>query len=231
MFAKACLQNREAVYGLLAKTQVSPETVNTCTGSAFMVAPGILITAAHCLHVENLPDKPLHQSVELIRAPDIGQKMEAASILAANDVFDVGILRIEKPRSTRTLKLTTEEILRGTRVGSLGFPLATVTVLDGMLNVNLFERFQGASISAMHSEIYNEKGEFREIIETDSLMYKGSSGCPGFLESGEVFALHNQSVIDPATAASGNLATRLAISRWVPAKVILACLKANGINV
>ncbi len=65
-------------------------------------------------------------------------------------------------------------------------------------------------------------------------MYKGSSGCPGFLSNGRVFGMHNASFIDQPRQISEQEARqeiRLAISLWVPAKDILEFAKRNNIKI
>ena len=71
MFATACATDREAIYGLLASSPLKPRGVTVSNGSAFMVAAGYLITAAHCVHQGSNHKKPVHSKLELIRVPDI----------------------------------------------------------------------------------------------------------------------------------------------------------------
>jgi len=232
MFANACATNREAIYGLLASSPLKPQGVTASNGSAFMVAEGFLITAAHCVHRDTDPSKPLHQKFELIRAPDIGRKMEIATLVAEDIKRDLALLRIDKPRSTACLKMLKVAVPRGTACGSLGFPLAHVAFTTQGISFNLFERFQGANISALVTAT-DRQGNTFTFYETDSLMYGGSSGCPGFVESGEVFGMHNRSAIDPPKqgekASQTADRTRLAISMWVTSSDVVAFAAAHGV--
>jgi S1-C subfamily serine protease len=232
MFATACPSNREAIYGMLATSPVKPQGVTASNGSAFMVAPGILITAAHCVHIETNPNKSVHNKFELIRAPDIGQKMESATLIAFDKKKDLALLKIDEPRSTACLKLLKATVPPGTPCGSLGFPLASVSFNPSGIGFNLIERFQGANISAFVVTT-DPIGNKISFYETDSLMYGGSSGCPGFIASGEVFGMHNRSAIggtggNPKESGAGNR-TRLAISMWVTSMDIVAFASINGV--
>jgi len=232
MFENACTTNREAIYGLLASSPIQPQGITASNGSAFMVAPGFLITAAHCVHQKTDHQQPLHTKLELIRIPEIGQRMEVGTLHAIDDKQDIAILKIEKPRSTACLALLDRIVMRGSAVGSLGFPLAQIGVINQQMAFNVVERFQGANISAY---VYSNRpdGTTEEHYETDSLMYGGSSGCPGFFLSGEVWGMHNRSVIEEQKAGASGVgtATRLAISLWVPSTVIGSLCRAHGVPI
>jgi len=226
MFEQACMANRDAIYGLLASSPINPHGVTASNGTAFMVAAGYLVTAAHCVHQDTDHRRPVHSKFELIRTPDIGQRMEIASLHAIDDKQDVAILRIAAPRSTSTLKLLDRVVERGAAVGSLGFPLSQVTASNQRLAFNAVERFQSASISTFVSATQPDGSSYMHY-ETDSLMYGGSSGCPGFLPTSEVWGMHNRSAIE--AGAQGNQSTRLAISLWVPSITIVAFCRAHGV--
>jgi len=227
-FVKACAANRRAIYGLLASSPVKPQGVNLSNGSAFMVAPGLLVTAAHGVYFESNPTKPYHKKFELIRAPEVGQQMELATLVAVDNLKDLALLRIATPRSTARLKILKSLVPTGTACGSLGFPLAQVGVTSqGAVSFNLMERFQGANISRFGTET-DGKGNTISYYETDSLMYEGSSGCPGFIASGEVFGMQSRSLVQ-APKAGAPAGTRLAISMWVSSTDIIAFATANGV--
>ncbi len=241
MFANACKSIHETLYGFVGTSVVGPNLVNASNGTAFMIAPGVLVTAAHMLHVENDSTKPVHTLLEVIRSLDIGQKMENAELIAADTARDVALLRIHNPRSKTFVTLKAAPIPSGTSCGSLGFPLAQVVFGPTGKMFNLVERFQGANISAFHEMALSDQERYW-FYETDALMYGGSSGCPGFLENGHVFAMHVRSAMEPtsqqqeATTGTQNLGTnqggtRLAIAMWVPARDIIGFAKSNGIKV
>ncbi|MBI4501653.1 MAG: trypsin-like peptidase domain-containing protein [Gemmatimonadetes bacterium] len=226
MFAHVCATIRDSVYGLAAGSQVSPGQINWSLGTGFMVAPGIVATVAHLAHVGNDPTMPLHQFFNAIRAPDIGCSLEVASLLAEDPVRDVALLRMATPRSEQSIALRSDIVPSGTNCGSLGFPLGTI---NGT-RLNLIERFQGASISAYHTQLHPCSRQL-SFYETDALMYSGASGCPGFDVDGLIWGMHVGSNLDPnATATSqGGQADRLAISLWVPSVDIAAFIQGNGI--
>ncbi|TLY22998.1 MAG: trypsin-like peptidase domain-containing protein [Nitrospirae bacterium] len=234
MFAKSSATVRASVYGVLGVSQVAPNQVNATNGTAFMISPGVLVTAAHFVHVENDPTKPVHTQFEAIRAPDIGQPMERASLIAEDRVRDVALLRLQNPRSSVTVALNTARVPIGTSCGSLGFPLASVVFNPVGRVVNLTERFQGANVSAFHTQ-QHPSGRALDFYETDALMYSGSSGCPGFLADTLVFGMHVASVIEGANQIQNKGATRLtarlAISLWVPSVDIVSFARANGVAI
>ena len=232
MFSKAAKEIRESTYGFLAGSVISRNgpkaTVNASNGTAFMVAPGYLITAAHSVHQETDFKKPVHQGFECIRTPDIGQQMEKAVFVAEDPVHDIALLKIEKPRNSRVVKFEKDIIPRGTSCGFLGFPLANVQFFpDGKRQFNLFERFQGAYIS---NHITHDQGtpQERTFYEIDTLMYSGSSGCPAFTVDGKVVGMQVASVIQKRK--EDNQAERIAISLVVPSVEILNFLKAQKVE-
>jgi len=231
MFEATCAAMRESIYGVLATSAIKPQGTMATNGTGFMVSPGYLVTAAHCLHQNGEHSQPPHSKVAVIRAPDVGQAMEAATIHAVDDVQDIGILKIDKPRSTSSLTLIDGRIQPGAVVGSLGFPLAGVVFQPQGVNFNLVERFQGSNVSTFVVQMRPDRSK-DEHYETDSLMYGGSSGCPGFTVKGEVWGMHNRSAIEtPKAGASGGITTRLAISLWVPSTAILTFCRTNGLPV
>ena len=234
MFSKVCSQVRESIYGVLGSSKVGEKSINITNATAFMIAPGVLSTAAHFVHVENNPSKPIHTKFEAIRAPDIGQKMETAKLISEEPTLDIALLRIDNPRSDICLPFEAERVPTGTSCGSYGFPLARVDVTKTGTKFHLVERFQGASISAF---VPKPSSQHPSYYETDSLMYRGSSGCPGFLTNGKVFGMHVRVRVEKApktpdaSKQTEQVATRLAISLWVSSMDIINFAKANGIVV
>lgn len=233
MFVNACNQIRECLYGVSGVSVLGPSQINVTTATGFMVAPGILMTAAHSCHVQNDPSQPLHSRFEVIRSPDIGQSLEQATLIAADSIRDIALLRIASPRSLSQVVLHARRVPTGEICGSLGFPLATVSFSPSGYTYHLVERFQGASISAYQTNTH-PSGRALDIYETDSLMYPGSSGCPGFLTTAQVFGIHTASLIDQpqhgAPQGQGG-GTRLAVSVWVPSADIVSFMALNGIQV
>ncbi len=235
MFAESCCLLHECIYGITGLSQVGPNQVNATNGTGFMIAAGVLATAAHLCHVDNDSSKPVHPTFEAIRSPDIGQRMEKASLIAEDSTRDLALLRIENARSAASVRLACDVVRTGTTSGSLGFPLASVMFVPEGRMFNLVERFQSSSVSAYRTQV-DPSGRALAFYETDALMYGGSSGCPGFLKDGTVFGMHVASIIDQTVAqanagqSGGTNANRLAISIWVPSADIRDFAAANGVS-
>jgi hypothetical protein len=253
MFQQVCMTIRESIYGVKCATPIGNNQANISTGTGFMIAPSVIAMAAHGVHFENDINKAVHQSFEVIRAPDVGQALERAQLIAEDTAKDIALLRLENPRSIQSVILEPNILSIGTSCGSLGFPLAFINPM-GVFTLLL--RFQGAFISAYSREPLPSGGIY-EYYETDSLMYNGASGCPGFILNGHVFGMHNksrvslpQSIIQPMPQSrqqrrqqmrhrqrvqsnrpiQNRPTDRIAISLWVPSTQILAFARANGIN-
>lgn len=234
MFSKASKLIRESTYGFLARSIVAekgPEkTVNVSNGTAFMVAPGYLITAAHSVHQEITLSKPVHQDFELIRAPDVGRKMEKATFVAEDPIHDIALLKIQSPKSSASVRFERDIIPRGTNCGFLGFPLATVQFSPNGRQFSAFERFQGAYISNYVTVNQGQPNE-RAFYEIDTLMYSGSSGCPAFTVDGKVVGMQVASVMQKRQGQEDNQAERVAISLVVPSAEILKFLKDQRVKI
>jgi len=232
MFEQVCSQIRNAIYGIIGTSKIGEEQINCSNGTAFMISPGVIVTASHLVHVNLDSTQPIHSLFEVIRSPDIGQKMIKAQLIVEDPVRDIALLRIENLSSTTCVSLKPDPITIGTGCGSLGFPLSSVTFTKTGKVFNLIERFQGAFISSLHTQI-DPSGRQLSYYETDALMYKGSSGCPGFLVNGNVFGMHIRVFLDKAkedqSSSSTQPETRLAISLWVPSFDIITFAKNNGI--
>ncbi len=235
MFTETVRRVREAVYGVVGTSQVGPNQLNFTHGTAFSIAPGFLVTAGHLVHVGCDVTKPCHSLFEVIRAPEVGQAVERANLLAEDVAKDVALLAVDTPRSSAVLGLELSPVGLGTPCGSLGFPLAEVGVVEGRKQFNLIERFQGAHISAFTTYTVDTAGTQLPFFETDGLMYQGSSGCPGFLTTGQVFGMHVRSRTERHTSEArpdaSKIETRMAISLWVPASVLIEFVRQNGVRV
>lgn len=228
MFEQSCIQNREGVYGILCNSQIGNQ-VNFSNGTGFKVTENHVITAAHVLHQGSDPKKPIHNNFQVIRAPEVGNRLQSAQFVVENIAEDLALLRLDNPSTNFKLDLNKNKLNRGIPIGSLGFPLATVIPQQQGVKFNLNERFQGSYISGFFTGALDGENQV-EFYETDSLMYKGSSGCPGFTEDGIVFGLHNRSITDPGNSQNNSPSARLSISLWVPSTTIIDFLSANGIT-
>ncbi len=233
MFAQAWSQIRNSVYGVAGTWARGEIPVSFTNGTAFMISPGILVTAAHLVHVNADLQQPLMSSFEVIRAPDIGSSLEPAEWVAEDSVRDLALLRVQDPRSEDSVRLAPDRVALGSSCGSVAFPLARVRFTGNDKVFHLVERFQGMYISAFPTQI-DAYGREISYYETDALMYKGSSGCPGFLTDGLVFGMHTRSIMgdtEEATPAGVpvRVETRLTISAWVPSMEIISFALDNGV--
>ncbi len=217
MFEKAVTGNREAIYAILGSPPLPPNAITPSLGTAFMVATGLLVTAARCILDAAKPGDPPQGKVRVIRAPDIGRKAEPAAVIAADARKDLALLRIDAPRSAACLQLLDAPVPAGTHCGTSGFP--RIAVDSGpVTGVSLIELFQGADISSFVSDT-DSNGDTMSRYETDSPLYGDSSGCPGFVASGEVFGMFHQCGRHPWPG----------VSLWVPSMEIIAFLNDNGV--
>lgn len=218
MFQVLCSRIRKAVYGVLAVSELPDDLVNWCSGTAFMIAPGFLVTAAHLVHQNREFSQPVHQKFSVVCATDLGLIPEVCRLVDQDPLKDLALLQIVDPRHTACVTLNPSVVPLGQPCGSLGFPFSVPQMTPIGFRLHLVERFQGAHVSAYYRSS-PMSSEPCHTYETDALMYQGSSGCPGFLEDGSVFGMHVASVVAPGT--KDLLGERLALSRWVPSPDIL----------
>jgi hypothetical protein len=218
MFEKALAEIREGIFAILSSSPPPPNAITPSVGTAFMVAPGLLVTAARCLRDESRPGNPPREGLQVIRAPEIGREPEPVSVVTANARKDLALLRIAAPRSAACLRLLDATVPVGTHCGTAGFPKIDVDHPPASA-LSLIELFQGADISSCATST-GTNGYTDCRYETDSPLYGDPSGSPGFLETGEVFGMFH---FPPGSHPSG-------VSIWIPSTAILAFLKANGVT-
>lgn len=229
MFQESCAKNRHAIYGVVGTSPIMGGQEQHNMGTGFMIAPGIIGTAAHLVHNQAAPNAPLHTQFRVIRAPDIGQPFESATLLAENVQRDIALLKVDHPRSKEYLDLESTRVPIGTFCGSLGFPFMAIQVNPQNQAVfNMVERFQGSHISAFVNSL-NPDGSIDNFYETDSLMYPGSSGCPVFLTNSKMIGMQIRSLMEnnPTNPTAG--ATRAAISVLVTSMDIISFARENHV--
>ena len=226
MFTKSCSQVQESVYGVWARTNLG-KTTNHSNGTGFKISEKNIVTCSHILHQKTDVKRPLHKEVFVIRAPDIGNQAIKVKVLADDPVRDVALLEIDDNAPFLTLDPNLESM--GTICGSIGFPLCTVKQKGKGIVFDLTLRFQGAHISANYTHTLS--GSPFRWYETDSLMYKGSSGCPGFLSNGIVWGMQQKVRVDPALKKKIGDRSRLAISIWLSSIDIIEFARKNGLSI
>jgi S1-C subfamily serine protease len=232
-FAHATSKVREAVYALVAKGQ-SGDQLEGGSGTAFCIAPGVLVTASHSLHSPRFGGA-LRQHLEVLRAPDLAAGIsvpEVPTVLADDPKRDLALLKIENPRSIKAVRLLEHPSRIGTPCGSVGFPLSESHAIGDQVEVTLFERFRGAYLSILLKPALFTDGPPVSCWETDAVMYPGSSGCPGYLEDGHVFGMHIRARLSsPVSDESDTTGSRMALSLWVASTEIIDFASRAGVKV
>lgn len=233
MFQRASSIIHESCYGIWARTRIPIKTrsggrtnTRSSTGSGFMVSSGYIITTSHVLH-DKARNGVLHTEFLVIRSPDIGQKSENATLVAEDTVRDLAILQVENSRSTVSLSLNENLISTGTTIGSLGFPLSKVRVVNNRLRYGLQERFQGGHISRVYQTTHGDRSV--DWYEIDKAMYPGSSGCPGFTPDGVVVGVQKGVKTKGDADVPFEERQELDISVWVSSTSVLEFACEQGI--
>jgi hypothetical protein len=218
MFEKALTRNREAIYAILASSSsLPPEAATPSGGTAFMIAPGLLVTAARCVPGGSDPENLPCPELSLVRAPDIGRGTERATLVSLDRGKGLALLRIDAPRSTATLRILDAPVPVGTQCAYSGFPRVSMGPAPSP-GASLIEMFQGASVSSF-ARAAGPGGELVSCYVTDASLVGDASGCPGFLPSGEVFGMLDCPPGD----------TRSAVPFWVSSMDIVSFARENGV--
>jgi len=217
MFEKALAENREAIYAILASSSLPPEAATPSGGTAFMIAPGLLVTAARCVPGGSEPGDLPCPEVSLVRAPDIGRGTERATLVSLDRGKGLALLRIDAPRSAAFLRILHVPVSIGTQCAYSGFPRITVGPAPHP-GASLIEMFQGASVSSFVRSA-GPDGEPVSYYVTDAPLVGDASGCPGFISSGEVFGMLD--------CPPGDI--RSALPSWVPSMDIVSFARDNGV--
>lgn len=217
MFEKALSENREAIYAILASPSLPPEAATPSGGTAFMIAPGLLVTAARCVPGGSDPVNLPCPELSVVRAPDIGRGTERATLVSLDRGKGLALLRIDAPRSAATLRILDALVPIGTQCAYSGFPRISMgpSLQPG---TSLIEMFQGANVSSF-VRTAGPDGELVSCYVTDAPLVGDASGCPGFLPSGEVFGMLN---CPPGDIRSSD-------PFWVPSMDIVSFARGNGV--
>jgi len=217
MFEKALAENREAIYAILASSSLPPEAATPSGGTAFMIAPGLLVTAARCVPGESDPGTFPRPELSLVRAPDIGRETERATLVSLDRGKGLALLRIDAPRSAAFLRILDVPVPIGTLCAYSGFPRISMGAAP-LPGASLIEMFQGASVSSF-VRTAGPEGEIVSYYVTDAPLVGDASGCPGFIPSGEVFGM--------LVCPPGDI--RSTVPSWVPSMDIVSFARGNGV--
>ena len=217
MFTKALAENREAIYAILASVSLPPEAATPSGGTAFMIAPGLLVTSARCVPAGSEPGNLPCPELSLVRAPDIGRGTERAALVSLDRGKGLALLRIDPPRSAAFLRILDAPVPIGTQCAYSGFPRLAMSPAPRP-GASLIEMFQGASVSSF-VKTAGPGGEPVRYYVTDAPLVGDASGCPGFISSGEVFGMLN--------CPPGDI--RSAVPSWVTSMDIVSFARGNGV--
>ena len=217
MFEKALASIREGIYAILASSALPPEAATPSGGTAFMIAPGLLVTAARCVPGGSDPGNLPCPGLSLVRAPDIGRGTERATLVSLDRGKGLALLRIDAPRSAAFLRILDAPVPIGTQCAYSGFPRISMGPAPRP-GASLIEMFQGASVSSFVMTA-GPGGEPVYRYVTDAPLVGDASGCPGFLPSGEVFGMLD--------CPPGDI--RSAVPSWVPSMDIVSFARGNNV--
>ena len=230
MFKYACSKIRDNIYALVGSSPNEPgkydEENLLSLGTAFMVAPGILLTASHLVHIQSSRSNPIHQSFEVVR-PDAVRRVENATFLVEDEERDMALLQIDNPSSDKCVYLEPNQMPIGASCGLMGFPLPTE---DGD-NLYFLKRFQSGCLSA-YTPLTMPSGRRDKFYELDFLAYIGSTGGPVFLANGHILGMYVRSLKNAGlvTNVKNPLETRQMISLCIPSMEIIEFLGEQGID-
>ena len=156
MFADACSNNRSSIYAFWSYSEIlgAPHHI---TGSGFTIAPGVLATCAHLVHVNKKFNNPLQTKFFVTRSQDLEQPLLEATFIAENPIQDLALLKITSPRSTDFLTIKSDKMPLGTQCGSIGFPSSIIVSDQNCTTFQNVERFQAAFVSS-YSEPTDKSG-------------------------------------------------------------------------
>jgi V8-like Glu-specific endopeptidase len=183
MFERASAEIRNTLYGVIGRA----DNVNDCTiGTGFMIAEGIVVTAAHLVYPGGDFSRNRLMSFSAIQVSDDGITSEKEAQLLQDDADrDIALLLLNTPPSKACVTFKTDLVNRGTLCGCLGFPHARFLEIEQFW---ICERFQQANISAIYSWAHSGGRAYR-YYEIDRFVYPGASGSPVFLPSAEVVGM------------------------------------------
>lgn len=217
MFEKALAENREAIYAILAPPPLPEGAATPSGGTAFMIAPGLLVTAARCVTGVSEPGTVPRPGLSLVRAPDIGRGTERAALVSLDRERGLALLRIDAPRSSAFLRILETPIPVGTPCAYSGFPRLSMGPAPRP-GASLIEMFQGACVSSIVTTA-GPDGEPASCYVTDAPVFGDASGCPGFIPSGEIFGMLNSPPRD----------LRSPLPCWVSSMEIVSFARRNGV--
>jgi serine protease Do len=133
--------------------------VETCddgnyTGSGFLIRPRLMVTAHHVI-----------EGASTVRVDFDGDTI-VAQIDGVDTVRDLAVLRLEQRVDGHVFDFAPDEVVPGTRVAAIGYPLdEPKTLTEG-------------TISGLDRVIDTDSGSFDGMVQTDTAINPGNSGGP-----------------------------------------------------
>jgi len=165
--------------------------VQTCdggyTGTAFLVSPSLMATAAHV--IEDAASLQVELEGELI----------AADVFGVDLSHDLALIELEEDVEGHVFVFASRDPEPGTRIAAIGFPLGEPkTLTEG-------------TVSGLDRRIDTGSGSYEGLLQTDTAINPGNSGGPLLDITGAVVGVADAIRTDaqgigfavPATTASG----------------------------
>ena len=144
----------ETVHGGVAQVLVETCDDGDYTGTAFLVEPQLMMTAQHVV-----------EDASRVRVDFDGELIDAA-IDGVDLRSDLALLRLDQPVDGHLFHFVADDVVPGTRVAAIGYPLdEPKTLTEG-------------TISGLDREIDTESGSFEGMVQTDTAINPGNSGGP-----------------------------------------------------
>jgi len=232
LFERVYSEIRKSLYGIRCYSTIEEIKQQNANGTAFMVAPTILATAAHTLHIRDQKHKKgkRHKTIEVFWALDPKRETLPVEVLAVDLVRDLALLKIDNPNSNDHVTLEINDVPIAAPCASLGFPFAESGLRSCAHPFRDFqERFQAGYVSSLYQK-FHESGRYLLVYDIDILMYWGSSGTPVFLENGNVFGMFVESFTFESKKVP-DYDERSTFSSCVPSSEIVAFANQNGIKI
>lgn len=197
------------------ETGVAQIVVEACdgifSGTAFLVAPDQLVTAAHVVDGASRIDVLL------------GGQTVTATVIGFNDASDIALVRTDTPLSGFVFHLASDVPRKGEEVTALGYPAKTATVVAT----------QGR-VSGLDQVVETDAFYRNDMIEVDAGVNHGNSGGPLITQDGTVVGVVSAS--SPNASVTGFAAPAPAagaeVSAWqaTPQDVAFAACRASQLR-
>jgi serine protease Do len=158
-------------------------SVTTCesssTGSGFLIAPDLVVTAAHVV----ADASAIGVSTSQGNAP--------ASVLGINVLADLALVQTSRPFDGHLFGFEPVDPPLGTEVAALGYPLGAPL------------GFTKGTVSGVNREFPSNSGTMQNIIQTDAAINHGNSGGPLLTQGGLVAGVVSSFGLDGDARAEG----------------------------